>query len=146
MFDKKVDFKQLHIRLSEIQKEQSEILKEYPKPAFSETFYKETREQPEKKKAWIAASKRFDELSDEMTLLCCVINHARDRLHMEKLTKSAQRYGWPEKDTMTMEDQAEFIGDRWQQYILEEPDPEPEVEERPSGKMSLAEAAEKVMS
>jgi hypothetical protein len=61
----------------------------------------------------------FESLGLRMTVLCCILAHARGRLHVQKLTKRWARYAPPiggPIELLTVEDQARLIGDQWEEF------------------------------
>jgi len=92
MFDKKIDFKKLHIDLSETYKQQMKIKKEFPhryeEPCY---FWPMSEEQRAAYKAerlarapWKKAREYFDSLSEQMTSMCCLLALAGGRQHIKK--------------------------------------------------------------
>ena len=96
--DFKYDFKKIHQALSTTYKRQMEIKKDFPHeynwPSFPSYLYrkgfaeeykafkKEWDKEVEAGKDWRKARAEFNDLSHKMTVLCCLLNHAKGKLHM----------------------------------------------------------------
>ena len=119
MFDKPIDFKKLHKALSSTYKRQMEIKKEFPHeyqypPSDDFWIKKELYNKRVKEGApWRAARSEFNELSYRMTKLCCIINHAKGKLHMKQ-------YSYLDAPVVDLEWQYNFIDSDWQEFIKEE--------------------------
>ena len=127
MFDKPIDFKKLHKELSDTYKRQMEIKKEFPHryewPSGKDFSWdsKEYRDEVEARKEWRKLRSEFDSLSYRMTILCCILNHAKGKLHMSKLLDRNDLYGY-ETDNMTLELQEAIVGNAWKEFILDDVD------------------------
>ena len=106
----KFDFKKLHKALSTTYKRQMEIKKEFPhrfeRPSYGALYKKEMA----LRKPWMEARAEFDSLSKRMTMLCCIINHAKGKLHMSY---------W-DGETFTKEDQEEYIYNSYEEFELKD--------------------------
>lgn len=118
MFDKPIDFRKLHKALSDTYKKQQEIKKQFPhrfqnqpsddwltKRAIYEKRVIENR-------PWRLARQEFDNLSYMMTKLCCIMNHAKGKLHMTK-------YSYLDADVVDMEWQYNFISEDAKEFYAE---------------------------
>ena len=122
MFPNKIDYDKLHGELREVMKRQQELA-------------------PQVQKGWRNSSMgelkaEFDALSTRMTVLCCILNHSKGRLHLIKLTKAhgyypgILRHGCADPvPEFTLEHQVKLIGDEWLAFVKPEAVEEAEVEE-----------------
>ena len=123
MFEKPIDFKKLHKALSDTYKRQMEIKKEfphrfsYPQWTYEKSKSGEYKKEMEARRPWQKARSEFDSLSYRMTMLCCILNHAKGKLHMQKLLDKDDVYGW-EFDPMTLKAQAAIIGSAWEEFAV----------------------------
>lgn len=116
MLDKNLefDFKKLHRALSETYRRQMEIKKEFPHrfsyPVWTYDKYTsgKYKKEMDERAEWYNARIEFDNLSLRMTMLCCIINHAKGKLHMTNYR------GGP----FTMEDQESFISQDYEEFII----------------------------
>lgn len=130
MFDKPIDFKKLHKALSDTYKRQMEIKKEFPHRYQDPPWAmwdidkgKTLGEERKRRKPWFEARKEFNDLSFRMTILCCILNHAKGKLHMKKLIERDDLLQPPYThfgDPMTLEIQAALIGDKWEEFAIQD--------------------------
>lgn len=119
MFDKPIDFKKLHKALSSTYKRQMEIKKEFPhryqNQPWDSWLTKRVlwQKREEENKPWKAARQEFLELSYRMTKLCCIMNHAKGKLHMTQ-------YSYLDAPVVDMEWQYNFISEDAEEFFLEE--------------------------
>lgn len=112
----KIDFKKLHKALSDTYKRQMEIKKEFPHrfeyPTYDWNNRSAYKEEMERRKPWQKARQEFSGLSSRMTMLCCIINHAKGKLHMTQY----------DGEEFTREDQEGFIWNDYKEFELDEID------------------------
>lgn len=109
MFDKKLNYDKVHGELRSIYKRQLEIKKNHKYPAWSSVFYR-TQMSPQERQIWINETCEFNDLSCMMTFLCCLLNHARGKVHLSKLTKkSGNYYPFKEYEVVDLVTQAKII-------------------------------------
>ena len=119
MFDKPIDFKKLHKELSSTYKRQMAIKKEFPhryqNQPHEDWMTKRVlwAQRQEERKPWQKARREFDDLSYKMTMLCCLINHAKGKLHMTK-------YSYLDADVVDMEWQYNFVSELAKKFYKEE--------------------------
>lgn len=122
-----VDYDKLHEDIKKIEKRQYELIKEGVKgsrefcwdPAkrwLKPGFYTSVSGDQEVVREFKFQRQELDQLSAEMTVLCCILNHSKGRLHMNKLTKSHPYYNSLEIEEFTFEDQADLIKDHYKKY------------------------------
>jgi len=110
------DFKKIHQELSATYKRQMEIKKEYPhhysRPRYTRERWKsgEYRKELESGRPWKLARQEFNNLSWQMTKLCCILNEAKGKLHMKS---------W-EGEPFDREAQAKLISDQYKDFELVE--------------------------
>jgi len=111
----KFDFKKLHKALSDTYKRQMEIKKEFPHrfeyPSKNIGYGAPYNNEMERRKPWQNSRAEFDSLSDHMTMLCCIINHAKGKLHM------SQYWGG---ESFTKEDQEAYIYNSYEEFELKD--------------------------
>ncbi len=118
MFDTPIDFKKLHKELRSTYKRQLAIKKEYPhryqnqpwETALTKRALYDKREI--ENRPWRLARQEFLRLSSKMTMLCCIINHAKGKLHMTY---------WNEAP-FDMKKQSYLVRNEWEKYIKTEED------------------------
>lgn len=114
----KFDFKKLHKALSDTYKRQMEIKKEFPHRfsypiwTYEKSKSGEYKKEMEARAPWRDARQEFNELSERMTMLCCIINHAKGKLHM------TQYNGEP----FSRENQEVFIVPAYEEFVLDDTD------------------------
>jgi hypothetical protein len=116
MFDQPIDFKKLHKELSATYKRQLAIKKEFPyryqsQPWDTVLIKRALYDKREiENRPWRLARLEFDRLSNKMTMLCCIINHAKGKLHMTTYDGAL----------FDMKRQRLFMGSEWEAYIKED--------------------------
>ena len=119
MFDKPIDFTKLHKELSSTYKRQMAIKKEYPhryqNQPWEDAFTKRAlyTKRQEENKPWKLARQEFLRLSYRMTKLCCILNHAKGKLHMTQ-------YSYLDVAMVDMEWQYNFISEEAKAFYKEE--------------------------
>lgn len=113
----KFDFKKLHKALSDTYKRQMEIKKEFPHrfeyPTYDCNDRSAYKAEMDVRQPWWMARAEFDRLSVKMTMLCCIINHAKGKLHMKS-------FWWGEP--FNKENQEYFILPAYKEFELAETD------------------------
>ena len=120
IFDKEyeIDFTKLHKALSDTYKRQMEIKKEFPhRFSYPQWTYEKAKsgkykEEMEARRPWQKARSEFNQLSDRMTMLCCIINHAKGKLHMKSYLD----------EPFTMENQESFIVPAYKEFVVDDTD------------------------
>jgi hypothetical protein len=120
MFDKPIDFTKLHKELSSTYRRQMAIKKEFPHRYESppnELWFKDRgasyAEESDTRKPWRLARQEFSRLSYRMTKLCCILNHAKGKLHMKS-------YSYLDAPIVDMEWQYNFIDEDAKEFYKED--------------------------